>query len=397
MHPTKPFATTCIACLGDANDPQAWSSIPYHILHEGRRQGVIHRGVRLQLSSPLVRWKRWLWNTKHVLSGHKPGGFQYSPAFLNRLWEKEIDDVRHTNLISNFQLLPPIVVADTTIRRWFYLDGTLTQLRDYYGARMDARWFADVWKRERHGYHSAVGVIAMSSFCADSLIGDYAVPRDRVHVVPPGANLTADAYTAFNAALCGMHESHIDEVSPPSGHPRRALRLVFVGRSIQRKGLDRLLRALALGRSRGLQMTLRVIGVSEQQVPHSLRNVTGVEWLGFISRRTDTDRFLRAVAECDIGCLLSRAEMAGISIRESLSMGQPVIGPATGGAPDLMPAEASWLVAPHDSDEKICSLLLRIEGDVADFARKRATAWRVRQKMLWEPAIRRISEIISAD
>jgi glycosyltransferase involved in cell wall biosynthesis len=381
-----------LACLGDANDPQAWSSIPYHLLEEGRCQGVIQRGIRLRLNAPSVQLHRLLWNTSRLLSGHASGGFQYCQSFLDRLWAGQIDELRGGSLISNFQILPAAVVADPTIQRWFYLDGTLQQLTEYYGAKMDRRWFVDVWAREKQGYHSAAGVLAMSSFCAASLVNDYGVPRDRIHIVLPGANLTASSYSHFEPELEKSYARRIKEI----GDRGRALRLVFIGRSFARKGLDRLLSALALGRARGLRMTLRVIGLSREQVPARFREIGGVEWLGVISRRTNTDRFCRAVAECDIGCLLSRAEMAGISIREALAMGQPVIGPATGGSPDLMPTEASWMVSPNDSDEKICDLLLEIERDMTGFELKREAAWKMRRDMLWGPAVHQIRNILAS-
>jgi glycosyltransferase involved in cell wall biosynthesis len=404
---TRPF--TVLACMGDAHDPQAWSSIPYHVLDEGRRQGVVDDGLRLEAAvTPWARRRRLLWNLGHVLTGHKPGGYQYSGGFLDRLWAAEMNRARRTaasaapsthaggrvRVVNHFQLFPPAVVADPAVERWHYVDGTLRLLFDHYREPVDPRWVRRILAREGEGYRSAAGVMTMSRYAADSVVRDYGVDPAKVHVVVPGANVTHDAFEAFEAEAAATWRD--PETGRGRGRPTDdPPRLVFVGRGAVRKGLDRLSRGLAVARGRGSRATLRVIGMTADDVEPGLREVGGVEWLGLVSRRTDTMRFCRLVAECDVGCLLSRTEMAGISLREFLAFGLAVVGPLAGGSPDQMTPDTSVGLTPGATDEEVATVIGSLDADRDAWDRRRAAAWAARREALWAPSLRRMAAVMA--
>ena len=104
--------------------------------------------------------------------------------------------------------------------------------------------------------------------------------------------------------------------------------------------------SLRHARRDGGKATLRVIGCSPNALPADLRDVDGVEWAGFVDKSKDSARYLHLVAECNIGCLLSRAEAGGIALREYHALGLAVIGPNTGGATEHMIPDASIAIEP---------------------------------------------------
>ena len=53
--------------------------------------------------------------------------------------------------------------------------------------------------------------------------------------------------------------------------------------------------------------------------------MNGVEFLGIIDKPTDLPRFIEAIRSVDLGCQLSRAELAGIAMMEFLRVGVPII------------------------------------------------------------------------
>lgn len=383
---------TSLVVLGDSNDPRAFSGTPYHFLQAAKRAGVIQRGVPLPIGGFALRWERRFWNLQHVLKGHRPGGYQYSTTFLERVWRDAGPAVRGGRVINHFPLYADSVVRDDSVDRWFYIDGTLRQLYDYYGDRIDPRWERAVIARERTGYQRATGIFTMSQFAADSVIRDYGVDPAKVFAIVPGANLTLEEFEAHEKAAVQWRDAdtgrRLDESSTP-------LRLVFVGRDPIRKGLDRLLRALQLGRPQGLTATLRVIGLDAHDMEPSLRQIPGVEWLGLISRRNDGPRLLRLISECDVGCLLSKAEFSSIALREYLAMGLIVLGPRTGGCPELVLPEASVLIAPEIPDEEITRQLLLLEQDIATRERLRAHAWSHRREAMWENSVRQVAAIFA--
>lgn len=375
-----------LAAVGDANDPVTWSGIPYHFLLAGRAAGFIDEGLSLGADGPAWWTRRALWNVCRVLAGDRRGGYQYSVAFLERLWRDALSRVRGGIVINCFQLFPPSVVADDTIERWYFIDQTLRQLFDYYGLRptIGKRIAADALEREAGGYAAAAGVIAHSHWAAESVIREYGINPDRVHVVVPGANLDPEAYRAWAV-----------NVPPGSGGDSvRAPRLVFVGKYWYRKGLDRLLEALQITRAAGGTVELRVIGCARESLPAQLRNTPGVEWAGFVHKHRDPERFIRLVAECDAGCLLSRAEAGGIALREYHALGLAVLGPDTGGAPDHMFSDAAIMIKPDANAEMIANQLLELEREPKRLAVLRQVARARRHEALWETSVANLEAVL---
>ncbi|MCH8168836.1 MAG: glycosyl transferase family 1, partial [Proteobacteria bacterium] len=76
--------TTYLAAVGDANDPLTWSGIPYHLLRAGRGAGLFDAGLALETGGVGWAGRRIGWNLARAPRLERPGGFQYSPAFLAR-------------------------------------------------------------------------------------------------------------------------------------------------------------------------------------------------------------------------------------------------------------------------------------------------------------------------
>jgi glycosyltransferase involved in cell wall biosynthesis len=378
---------TFLAAVGDSNSPVTWSGIPYHFLQAARAQGLIDEGLPLSTDGASWKVRRINWNLKQVLSGDRRGGYQYSTDFLERLWSPVFPRIKEGVVINCFQLYPPSVVKDRSIEKWFFIDQTLLQLFDYYDQRssVGSRIACDAVKRERAGYDAAAGIIVHSQWAAESVTRDYGVSPERVHVVVPGANIDAAEYARWEVEE-GRQPATLDTRTP--------LKLVFVGKYWHRKGLDRLLLAISLARHSGLRATLRVIGCERNSLPANLRDVEGVEWLGFINKRTDAARFLRAVSECDVGCLLSRTEAGGIALREYHALGLVVLGPDTGGAPEHLIRDASIAVSPEANADDIASTLLDLESS-SWLDQLLSVAWKRRRTALWEESVRQIQHIRS--
>lgn len=372
-----------LAAVGDATDPVTWSGTPYYFLETARPMGLVHQGLPLSVEGWPWRLRRAMWNAQRVALGDRVGGYQYSTAFLQRLWAPVHARLRHHVVINCFQLYAPSVVSDRTIERWFFIDQTLLQLFDHYNLRptVGRRIAADALQREREGYLSAAGVVAHSEWAAESVRRDYGVRADRVFVVTQGANFGIDAYRRWERVAAPKD-------SFPADGP---LRLVFVGKEWRRKGLDRLLAGLTAARRRGFNGTLRVIGCERKQLPVELRDTERVDWVGFIDKRAELSRFFTLISECDIGCLLSRAEAGGCALREYHALGLIVLGPDAGGAREQLIPGASIAVAPTASIEAIASTLLHLQNDSSRFHTLRTTAWKRRHDALWSETVRQMA------
>jgi glycosyltransferase involved in cell wall biosynthesis len=378
---------TVLAANGDVHDVRQRSGVPYHLLAEGRRAGLFQSGLSLRADPTVGSGRRWFWHLGRLLRHGEWGGYQLSVPLLEARWRPVQAEVAGATIVNYFQLFAPSVDARADVVRWFYLDQSLGQYLDGYGlrARVGHRLAADAARRERHGYQAAAGLIVHSRWAARGVV-EAGADASRVHVIEPGANLDPGAYAGWEARAVGPQGLP----SPPDGR----LRLVFVGTDWRRKGLDRLLAAVSLARGRGARLRLRVVGTEAADVPSPLRGSAEVEWLGRIDKSSAPERFLHVVADNDVGCLLSRVEAAGISLREFHALGLGVLAPDVGGCPDQCIPEASRLLGTAASPEDIADVLLEWSRDPGVVLRLREAAWARRREMLWPNAVARMVDVM---
>lgn len=368
--------TTWLACLGDADNPATFGGFPKHILAACHPQGIIDRGLPFNLEAKAIVRKRVLWTFKQMLRGHGRGGYQYSDQFLSDLWATAPAPAANDTIVNIFQLFPQ-AAFDRIGRRVFYVDQTLHALFHYYGLEKHVpdSVIAEAMAREREQFRAADLALFQSDWAAQDAIARHGLTPDRVGVVLPGPNLDGAAIAAW--------ESQRADQDPVESVSEGPMKLVFVGRDWERKGLDRLINGICIARGRGARIKLDVIGLDRQDVPHKLAEVAGVTWSGKIDKSLDPGAFITRLTSADLGCLLSRAEAGGISLREFARLGMPVLAPNTGGAREYTCDAASYRVAPHDPDEVIADTLVRLDQDRSQLSSSRVAAWAARQTADW--------------
>jgi glycosyltransferase involved in cell wall biosynthesis len=348
-----PDAPRLLTVVGDPNRIGAWSGIPYFFLQAGKEQGFLADGLSLR-AEDLAR-RRLSWNLARLLRGFRPGGFQYSEAFLRPLFaQAKLRDDEEVEIISHFPLLPPAPWP----RGWrvsYYIDATLRQNFIDYGLarRIGRRAREDALRRERDHYHAAERIVCMSGWAADSVVEDYGIPPSKVHVIVPGANLRDCDVTGA--------------VEPP---PLDPLHLGFIGKDWRRKGLPFLLQVAEELARRRIGVRVVALGPRARDLPsHPL-----LEPAGFIDKGRDARGFVELVRSCHFGCLFSSAEAYGIANLECLRLGVPVLARRVGGIPDTVRDGLAYLF------ERDCP-----PGDVADllqsFARDRSAYHDLRQRV----------------
>jgi glycosyltransferase involved in cell wall biosynthesis len=378
-----------LAAAGDANDPALFGGIPYHFLHAAVADGVIDAGLSLKAPEGLLHRARWAsWNATRALSGAGIRGYQLSESRLNVLWSDYRDRLAGAVLLNMFQLYPPWVIENVQIEKWFSIDQTLRQLFTYYLRKpLSERTIQEALQLEQIGYQSAAGIIVHSDWARDDVIEGYGIAPSKVHVVKPAANLEAGPYAEWE-------QRHAQHLTPNS--EARPIRFVFVGVDGFRKGLDRLLGGLAIARARGSRAELRVIGCQRRNMPSRLRDLAGVEWFGFISKQQHLSHFLRAVSDCDVGCLLSRAEAAGIGLHEYHALGLAVLGTSAGGSAEQLIPEASVIADVEATDEEIASILMSFEANPQRLSSMKLAAWEQRHDHLWPNRVLQVEALLSA-
>ncbi|MFT3879127.1 MAG: glycosyltransferase family 4 protein [Gemmatales bacterium] len=375
-----------LTAMGDVNDPRTWSGTPYHFLQAAKAHQVIDEGIKLVPEGSDWRRRRLFWNGWRYVTGQGKGGFQYSVTALEHLWNPVRQLVLDQVVINGYQLFPPSIVAEPRIKKLYYIDMTLLQLFDFYGERgsVGSRIADEAMQREKLGYQSAKYVVCHSNWAAESVIKDYGIDAAKVKAIVPGANIDRETYLQW-----------YQQAQQPVRLPGQPLKLIFIGKYWDRKGLDRLLEALLEVHQQGRKMELIVLGCRREELPVHLQDVPGVNWMGFLDKRKEMQRFLDVVTQADIGCLLSRAEAGGMALREYHALGLVALGTAVGGSPEHLFADAGYAVPPEASAEVIANWLMDLDGNPEKLASLRNRAWQRRLDATWDDSVRQWRELLS--
>jgi glycosyltransferase involved in cell wall biosynthesis len=204
---------------------------------------------------------------------------------------------------------------------------------------------------ERAALAHVRAVIANSASTARALIADYAVPRDRITVAPPGTD--RPAVMRRNIAARNI---------AGSGAP---VALLTVGAIVPRKGYDVLIEALA-GLA-GFAWHLTIVGDCSRDPPTAARLRADIDHYHLTTRVTIEDavpdaRLAELYAVSQLFVLPSRYEGFGMAYAEAIAHGLPVIGTTGGAIPDTVPLTAGILVPPGDAASLAAALRRLIEN-----------------------------------
>ena len=375
-----------LACLGDAADIQTWSNIPYYLFQAGKANGFLTDA--LNTMDPDYRLRRLGWMVRSRLKFERGRGYQYSEESCRRMWSLVPEHLRRGEIISHFQLFPPLRQAKAAgVRHSFYCDSTLKQLFDYNKDQiLNARLRVEAIEREKELYHAAKFVIAMAHATADVVVREYGVDRSKVFAVRAGANLDEDAVRDYldqrgpSWRLTGARFAFTRE---------NPAQLGFIGRDYVRKGLPRLIAAAEILNRRGRFVRVTTIGVdSDELAAHPLVNS-----IGLLDKRTQTRQFMETVDRFAIGCLPSYFEPLGISTLEALRLGVPVMGTAVGGIPDCVPEGAGFIVPAAATPEVIADELESHVFDAARYQTMAQAAQDVSETVTWQETVRQLEKI----
>ena len=327
-----------------------------------------------------------LWKAQRLLARQSTGGFKFSAEFSAHLWRKHLPALAGTDVINNFQLFSDDFRARRRahdVGAFFYIDGTLHDYlggyRDYDVAAIDPATAGRVMDLERRGYHDADTVVTMSEHTARTLVSQYGLPRDRISVVLPGANLSDE----MADRVIALREIRAED---------QELTVGFIGVYPERKGLPKLAAAITALRAEGVPIRLLVVG----RCPDDIASLDGVEALGYISKTAEPDRFVDAMSRMDLGAMLSTVELSGIAVLEFLRCGIPVLATDVGGIPDNLRDGGGTTVSPTATTEEVAAVLGRLVGDETERRRLTAHAQARAHTTRWQRTAAALGELVAA-
>jgi glycosyltransferase involved in cell wall biosynthesis len=218
-----------------------------------------------------------------------------------------------------------------------YQDSTIVQAFDAYPwahlRGLSSRDLKGFVRRQRAVYESAVGCCTFSHWAADSIVSDYGIPADKVHVVGLGSN----------GSFADIDHGARDWSTP---------RFLFVGFDWARKNGELVLDAFAAVRQRYPDATLDLAG------GHPSVELEGVTGHGLLSMGDPVDRArLTALYRgATVFVMPSIHEPAGTVHIEAAAAGIPSIGTRSGGAATCI-GEAGYVVDPGAPTELLDAMI----------------------------------------
>jgi glycosyltransferase involved in cell wall biosynthesis len=179
-------------------------------------------------------------------------------------------------------------------------------------------------------FRLAKAVILCSSWAAESVVNEYGVPRERVHVIPVGLDTT------------------YWQPEPVDGWRPDRVRLLFVGGNFERKGGPLLLdvfRSLDLHKRAELHIVTRdPVESAPGVVVH--RDITN-----------NSLELLRLYQAADLFVLPTMADCFSNASIEAMAVGLPVIATDVGGIPDIVKHGTTGLLVPPGDGQGLAAAL----------------------------------------
>lgn len=190
---------------------------------------------------------------------------------------------------------------------------------------------------KRHELGRADAVTAVCGAVAETLVRDYGIARERVRVVPNGAE-PPDEESEWAPARALRERL--------GAGPLRPL-WVCAARLEEQKGHDVLLEALAAIQARGLEFVMALAGDGSRRAALEARAAgLGVAArLRFLGQLDEVGPLLTAA---DAVVLPSRWEGLPLSLLEAMVRGRPVVATAVGGVPEVMTDGVHGRLVPPD-------------------------------------------------
>jgi glycosyltransferase involved in cell wall biosynthesis len=236
---------------------------------------------------------------------------------------------RHTRLDALFfHTQVPAVLSINWVRRFpsiISLDATPIQydaLGRFYSHNQGPAWLEHVkWKLNRDCFRAARHLVTWSQWAKQGLVDGYEVPAEKVTVIPPGVNAA-------------------DWARPrPRARHDRAIKILFVGGDLERKGGLLLLEAFRALRPLGVELHLVTRG--------SLPEEPGL--FVYTQMRPNSAALKQLYHDSDIFCLPTYGDCLPMVLSEAGAAGLPAVSTRVAGIPELVQDGATGFLVPAGS------------------------------------------------
>ena len=182
----------------------------------------------------------------------------------------------------------------------------------------------------------------------------------------------------------------LSSATPDPSRPHDELRIVFVGRAEERKGLPVLLRAFEALRAVGVPARLTVAGPTAEEVEPLLLDPEGVE----IAGQVDDAQKWRLLGEADLLCAPSLGgESFGMVLTEAFASGTPVVASDIAGYRDVVRDGRDGVLVPCGDAVALGETLLDLASHPERRAEMSEAALERAERFAWPNVAREVESV----
>jgi glycosyltransferase involved in cell wall biosynthesis len=372
------FATTF-----DSNDVTNWSGTPFHMA-----KGFIEHGIEVERIGNLKRhlppnfkliqaWKKHVCQQRESPRFNVPVARAYSQQVAKRLVHTNVDAILSP-------LINPIAYLNSNKPVILWTDALYASLVGFYPvfcnhsansiAQGNAISLACL-------EHSKLAIFS-SDWAARGAIELYGISKDKVKVVPYGANMDCDHTMDDIRAMLKTRS-------------RTTLKLLFIGKQWHRKGGDIVFNVAKALHAAGQPVELNFVGCMP---PKDVEIPPYIKCHGFISKKTPegVEKISRLFRESHFLFLPARAEACAIAFCESSAFGLPILSSHVGGISTVVKDNINGMTFGLDADPSVyCEYIMALMQNYSQYEELCLSSFNEFQTRLnWQAAVGSVKKLI---
>ena len=369
--------------IGPSDDIAAWSGIPLFMSEALSESGLeLHRIQRLKGPRSILLKARTLFRTRMFGENYSPYRHSSALKFYSRQAQEQIEAQNPDVVVTCSSL--PIAYLETKKPIVLWTDATFAGLLNFYAdyAGMSAAALREGHVAEQAALDRCSLVVYSSEWAAGSAVDRYHADREKVKVVPFGAN--------FPGGLT-MEEAEkvVDERSTD------LCKLLFIGVDWKRKGADAAIAAAEELNRRGVRTRLTVVGAMP---PADMKVPEFVTLAGFVSKNTQegSERLRRLLMESHFLVIPSIADCTPIVFSEANSFAMPCVSTDVGGISSVVKNGVNgFLVSVENAAQEAAQTIEQSFTNWASYRRLALSSYREYENRLnWRTSARVVSDLM---
>lgn len=374
------FATTF-----DATDVHNWSGTPYHmsraLLHAG--MDVDYIGSLERKLPPLFKlrqaWNKYAADQRLSPRFNLTAARHYSRQVMNRLADMRVDAIVSP-------LINPVAYLDCKQPIILWTDALYAALVGFYPPF--AHHAADTIRQGNRMTAECLSRCSLALFssqwAANSALELYGADREKVKVVPFGANI--DSHPGLDEISGIVKKRSSDKI-----------KLLFLAKSWERKGGDIVLAVAKALHEAGHPVELTIAG----WLPRHLEPVPSyVKCLGFVSKHTPEgkNKLREILSSTHFLFVPSRAEAYGIVFCEANAFGVPCLTTYVGGIGTIVKDNINGMTFALDAPVNVyCDYIVNLMHDRARYEALALSSYHEYETRLnWDVAAAQVKKLIES-